>query len=425
MTDKTFHDRPYQAFLSHAHADKPIVDRLYRWLTETAGLPIWYDSTDLPAGARIATELGNALPQCKAAIILLSKRSIASGWVEDEWNIASNERNLPVNNGEFRIVPIRIEECDVPPFLKATTYIDFTTTTDELAAYAKLLSVFYGNDSESQPDKIDIYVSRSWRSGNEQLLPDYVCKKLAGANFRLIGDSPDWPNFEDKRIRMIVRSCTGLISIIPNRPTEKLKYFVEEINAARDLRLPSLVVADAEATLPEDIAKFAVRVPIEGSNIRPAAEHQIAEEIEDFVETCRMEARPQHVFLATELDEQTTARNRIIQRLVQRITGLSCVIGEKINSDGIQKAIIQRISMAVAMIADISGDKLNICIEAGVARGARVPLHLIAQGERRSPPFMLRDIEPAFYLNDLELLGVAHRIARSYRRKVLSFDGSR
>ena len=168
MTAVSFRDRPYQAFLSHAHADKPIVDRLHKWLTETASLPIWYDATHLSAGARIATELGNALTQCKAAIIVFSKTSVASRWVEDEWNIASNERNRSENKGEFRIIPIRIDDCEVPSFLGATKYIDLAPGADVLEAYAELLSTFYVDEYESRSDQIDIYVSRSWRSGYPQ-----------------------------------------------------------------------------------------------------------------------------------------------------------------------------------------------------------------------------------------------------------------
>lgn len=421
-TAMPFRDRPFQAFLSHAHADKMVVDRLHKWLTETAALPIWYDAIHLPAGARIATELGNALTQCKAAIIVLSKASVTSGWVEDEWNIASTERNRPDNQGGFRIIPIRIEECEIPSFLGATKYIDLAAAGNELDTHAELLSAFYFGEADVQAGTLDIYVSRSWRSGPEQVLADRVCQRLAKAKLRLIGDSPDWPNFEGQRIQTIMRSCDGLAAIVPNRlPREKLRYFIEEIDAARKLSLPMMIVAEAGADLPDAIGALAIKVPMAGQGGDDGLEVQIDEAIQDLAEACRNLDRPHHVFLATDLDERTVTRNRIVQRLLQRVTGLSWVVGEKIHGDGIQKSIVQRIQESVAMIADITGDNLNICIEAGVARGARVPLHLIAQGERRSPPFMLRDIEPAFYQDDIELLGVAHRIARPYRRKVLAF----
>jgi hypothetical protein len=419
-----FHRRPYQAFLSHAHADKATVDYLSRWLTDTAGLAIWYDAVHLPAGARIATELGNAMAQSKAAIIVLSQASVASGWVEDEWNIASNERNRIENQGEFRIIPVRIERCEVPRFLGATKFIDLADNDDQLNAYADLLVALYEDEPCSHIGLLDIYVSRTWREGREQVLADQVCKRLAAAPLRLIGDSPDWPNFEGKRIRSIMSSCNGVVSIVPDRrpPHEKLKYFLKEISTAHALGLPLLVVAEAAAELPDEIAKVCLRVPREGLGESDVLEQEIAEAIQELMESCRAKPHSQHMFLATDLDEEGVARIRVVQKVLQRVTGLPCIVGERISGDGIQKAIVDRIHDALAMIADISGDSLNICIEAGIARGAGVPVYLVAQGARHSPPFMLRDIEPAFYQNDIEFLGAIHRIARPYRRKVLTFS---
>jgi hypothetical protein len=49
VTDRPIHERDYRAFLSHAHADKALVDQLHDLLARSAGLPIWYDSTSLQA----------------------------------------------------------------------------------------------------------------------------------------------------------------------------------------------------------------------------------------------------------------------------------------------------------------------------------------------------------------------------------------
>jgi hypothetical protein len=181
-----------------------------------------------------------------------------------------------------------------------------------------------------------------------------------------------------------------------------------------------MVVAEQTADLPDEVARLALRAPAENVAGNPA-EDGIGEAIQDLLEACNANPRSQHIFFATDLDEAVIARNRIGQRLLAQVTGLPCFVGEKVTVDGLQKSIIQRIQGAVAMIADISDDNLNICIEAGIARGAGVPLHLVARGMRRSPPFMLRDIEPAFYQDDAELIAVLHRIARLYRRKVLAF----
>ena len=47
--------RDHDIFLSYAHSDRPFVEKLYRWLQESAGLQAWWDDRDLSAGAMLAT----------------------------------------------------------------------------------------------------------------------------------------------------------------------------------------------------------------------------------------------------------------------------------------------------------------------------------------------------------------------------------
>jgi hypothetical protein len=71
------------------------------------------------------------------------------------------------------------------------------------------------------------------------------------------------------------------------------------------------------------------------------------------------------------------------------------------------------------MIADISKENLNTCIEAGIAIGANVPLNLLSGDERHKPPFMFRDRQIWHYQDDLELLGIIHKLVLPYRRYIL------
>jgi hypothetical protein len=66
--------RKFHAFLSYAHADKEQADVLFHFLSQVAGIPIWYDAVSLPPGAAIAPTLHEAIESSRAAIILLSER---------------------------------------------------------------------------------------------------------------------------------------------------------------------------------------------------------------------------------------------------------------------------------------------------------------------------------------------------------------
>jgi hypothetical protein len=116
--------RPFDTFISHAHIDKKsIVDRLDFWLNNVCKIKAWYDDRDLPPGAQIATELSSAVIKCRSMIIILSKNSVESGWVKEEFAAAANQR--AATRGAFRIIGVRIEEdCQVPVWLETTKFVD-------------------------------------------------------------------------------------------------------------------------------------------------------------------------------------------------------------------------------------------------------------------------------------------------------------
>src|ERR1700730_14929505 len=113
--------RSYRAFLSHAHVDKGFVDKLHVWLRDFAGLKVWYDQGAEPSGL-VATELGRAIEDCQSAILVLTEDSIASGWVEEEWNICVAQQKS--SQSAFKIVMLNLDGCVPPASLGARKWID-------------------------------------------------------------------------------------------------------------------------------------------------------------------------------------------------------------------------------------------------------------------------------------------------------------
>ena len=131
---------------------------------------------------------------------------------------------------------------------------------------------------------------------------------------------------------------------------------------------------------------------------------------------------PAYLFFATEIGSNHLFKNQVAIGMLQSITQVPCLIGDQIRTPPIQKTICERIAQATLVIADISNEKLNTCIEAGIARGAERDLFLVAIEPRKKPPFIFRDMQVWFYSNDLELLGILYRIAYPYRRRVLNHE---
>jgi hypothetical protein len=208
------HKRKFYSFLSHAHANKDVVDTIEAWLTEKTGLPIWYDSRNLPSGAKIASELGRAIEECRSTILVLSKRSVESGWVKEEYDASVEQR--AGSRDAFRIIPIKIEECEVPAFLQTTNWIDISKSGFDLDSANKLLLSLHAMDEDLDLGRTsDVFVSGSWRETpeTEAWLVNAVCQTAKKLGFRLIGDSPDQQGFDGgDRVKEIISSCGGLVA---------------------------------------------------------------------------------------------------------------------------------------------------------------------------------------------------------------------
>jgi hypothetical protein len=150
--------------------------------------------------------------------------------------------------------------------------------------------------------------------------------------------------------------------------------------------------------------------------------------IEDLWEQWVRPPRPHYIFLATDLESPSAVRNSNIREIIERITGMPTVVGNEVNGPDLQAAIARTIKDALLVIADLSGPSegtfnVNCCIEAGIATVYDVDVALVAKGKPRSPPFMLRRTgQLSTYDNDIEQLGVIHRIVRQYRRRVLNVE---
>ncbi len=111
-----------------------------------------------------------------------------------------------------------------------------------------------------------------------------------------------------------------------------------------------------------------------------------------------------------------------IKQVIQHITAMPCIIGDKLPESHIRELIARQISKASLVIADISDNNINSCIEAGIAIGAEIPLRLIARAPRGNIPFMLSNHEVFTYNDDTEMLAAIHQIAFPRRRRVINSE---
>jgi len=122
----------YDVFLSHSSADKPIVKKLAERLTAD-DFKVWFDGESIREGNDWIEKIEEGLAKSRKMVVCASKAALESDWVKAEFRTVL--RNDPVNRS-MRLLPLRLEECDVEGLLGNLQRVDWFANNDE--AYKKL-----------------------------------------------------------------------------------------------------------------------------------------------------------------------------------------------------------------------------------------------------------------------------------------------
>jgi tetratricopeptide (TPR) repeat protein len=106
------------AFICHSSKDKEFVITLAESLSREH---IWVDIWDMDLGEDLVSRIEKGIEGASEFIIILSKNSVSSKWVNYELNMALT-RWLEDEN--FRIVCVHIDESEIPLRLKPFVYVD-------------------------------------------------------------------------------------------------------------------------------------------------------------------------------------------------------------------------------------------------------------------------------------------------------------
>jgi WD40 repeat protein len=137
----------YDVFLSHATADKPVVEELARILTNRGFSP-WLDKWNLIPGDPWQEAIEKALEDCAACAVCLGP-SGTGPWQIEEMRAAIDAR-VSDRSRQFRVIPVllpgseRGEPSRYPAFLRATTWVEFRETLEDEKALHRLISGIRG-----------------------------------------------------------------------------------------------------------------------------------------------------------------------------------------------------------------------------------------------------------------------------------------
>jgi CheY-like chemotaxis protein len=116
--------RRLRIFLCHSSNDKPSVRVLYRRLRDD-GFDPWLDEEDLLPGQEWEREIPKAVRKCDVVVVCLSRAAINKrGYVQKEIKIALDIADEQPE-GTIYIIPLKLEECEVPERLSHLHWVDF------------------------------------------------------------------------------------------------------------------------------------------------------------------------------------------------------------------------------------------------------------------------------------------------------------
>ncbi len=128
-----------QVFLSHASADKDVVEPIGAFLSQR-GLAVWLDAWCMTPGDSLFAKIGEGIESSDRMVVFLSPQSVESNWVRKE--VATGlvmELAEDKGLGEKFVVPALLFPCKVPIMLRDKLYANFTNKSfnaacDELLA---------------------------------------------------------------------------------------------------------------------------------------------------------------------------------------------------------------------------------------------------------------------------------------------------
>lgn len=109
-------------FLSHSGEDKKFVRGLGKDL-QNAGAKVWIDEGEIELGDSLIDKISEGVDEMDYLAVVLSKTSVQSEWVKREVNIALTEE---INNKKVKVLPLVIDDCTIPAFLRDKLYADFS-----------------------------------------------------------------------------------------------------------------------------------------------------------------------------------------------------------------------------------------------------------------------------------------------------------
>jgi len=209
-------------FISYSRENQDVADRIARDLADS-GLQVFYDK-DLVPGEAWGPRLEQQLRSARHILVLLSPSYVRSPWARRELEAAA----LSESEGQARIVPVLIQDTEIPAFLSSKHYADLRADYEAgLALIKKALT--------AKPEIGEVSRARRYRRTYEimQVLVSLVGAATASVSMADVA-------LRDSRVvvvvAVVVTVLTGFIAFVsiyrPRRRSKPLEIVTQGVERA-------------------------------------------------------------------------------------------------------------------------------------------------------------------------------------------------
>jgi len=135
-------------------ADKKFVSALHQ-LLKRDGIECFFDEVSLAPGDNFVLQISVAIDECNYLVMAMSRAYFSAGFAPSEW--AAVLADDPKNE-RGRLVPLLLEECELPALIRALNYIDVSSAEKLEQNYRRIwqrVGRLEPNDIEQRSREID------------------------------------------------------------------------------------------------------------------------------------------------------------------------------------------------------------------------------------------------------------------------------
>ena len=167
-----------KVFISHASEDKERFVMQFAKRLRSQGIDAWVDIWEmLPGDSLVDKIFEEGIKNARAMVVVLSRFSVEKPWVREELNAGFLNRV----SGRFKVIPVVIDDCDVPEALRSTVWQRITDLENYDAEFQRIVDAIYGR-TQKPPLGSPVAIVRRQRI-RDDLANNRVQTNLADAGY--------------------------------------------------------------------------------------------------------------------------------------------------------------------------------------------------------------------------------------------------